>query len=108
MDTRGVMDKEFAMAKKSNNKINNMIFKNSKGHINDALYHNIIVEISNKKYTPKISDGSLPGVYRQMLINSHNVIEKSITIDELNKASNIWFCNDVRGMVPAYQWTWEC
>jgi para-aminobenzoate synthetase/4-amino-4-deoxychorismate lyase len=98
------MDKEFAMAKKSNIKINNIVFKNSNGYISDALYHNIIVEISGKKYTPKISDGSLPGIYRQMLINDHNVIEKSITLDELNKASKIWFCNDVRGMIPAFQW----
>ncbi len=76
-----------------------LIYINEKGHITEARFYNIIVEINHTLFTPSLSDGLLPGIARSKIINN-GVIERSITPDELTTATAIYLINDIRGKIP--------
>ncbi len=99
-ETRGFMDENFVMTKKTHPDIDTLIYMNQKGNLTEARYHNLIVQEKETgiKYTPKTSDGVLPGIHREKLVSSNIIIEKSLTLKDLKNADRIWLCNDVRGM----------
>ncbi|APC97206.1 chorismate-binding protein [Francisella frigiditurris] len=79
-----------------------LLFINEKGNVTETRFHNIVIEINDKKYTPKLADGVLDGIYRKKLIESGEVSAKSISLEELKKADKIYIINSVRGMSLAY------
>ncbi len=78
-----------------------LIFSNQLNHITESRFYNIIVEINEMFYTPPVTDGLLPGVARAKLIDNGELFERSISIDELKNAKQIYLINDVRGKIPA-------
>ncbi|MCF6808401.1 aminodeoxychorismate synthase component I [Thiotrichales bacterium 19S9-12] len=78
-----------------------VIFINEKGHITETSIFNLIVKLNDQLYTPKVSDGLLPGIKREVLLESGQIIEKSLTLDELAQADALYVINSIRGMVEA-------
>ncbi len=97
-NVRGLYNKEYDLAVK--NGFHDVLFHNENGYLTETSRYNIIFRIKNTLYTPPVSDGLLPGIYRQYLISQKNVIEKSISISEITLADEILLCNSVRGMLP--------
>ena len=53
--------------------------------------------------TPPLACGLLPGVLRAELLARGEIAERVVRVDELPRASRLWFINGVRGMLPARQ-----
>lgn len=82
-----------------------VLFLNKKGYITETSIFNILIELNGKYYTPKITDGLLPGIGREILLengfNKQKIIEKNISLDELLSAENIWVINSIRGLLKS-------
>ena len=75
-----------------------VIFSNNKNEFTEGAISNIIVEINKRRYTPPVSSGLLPGIFRAHLIKKHGVQERVIMRDDLIRANRIFLCNSVRGL----------
>jgi para-aminobenzoate synthetase/4-amino-4-deoxychorismate lyase len=51
--------------------------------------------------TPPLSDGVLPGVLRQSLLESGEAIERSLRVEDLAQAERWFLGNSLRGLRPA-------
>ena len=76
-----------------------VIFINNQGFIGEASRHNIFIKKQNRWITPPLSAGILPGIMRQIFIETTEVLEKNITLDELKNADEIWLSNSIRGLI---------
>ncbi|WP_018299069.1 aminodeoxychorismate synthase component I [Fangia hongkongensis] len=84
----------------SNDENMELLYVNEQGHISEARFYNIIAVIDGVSLTPPITDGLLPGILREKLIESGEIIEKSITAKMLEHAQSLYLINDVRGKIP--------
>ena len=76
-----------------------VIFLNKKGEVTEGAITNIVLKKDGRFYTPPLSSGLLPGVFRSYLIKSGRVKEKILFLNDLHKADKIFLCNSVRGLV---------
>ena len=74
------------------------IYHNKSGELLETSIGNLVLKINGKLYTPPISLGILPGIYRQHLLETGQVEEKVLTALDLNHAEAIYGCNAVRGL----------
>jgi para-aminobenzoate synthetase/4-amino-4-deoxychorismate lyase len=80
-----------------------ILFFNEENHCVEASRHNVIIKIGGRYITPPVSDGALPGVYRQSCFQdpSLSLSEASFGLTELTTAEEIFLCNSIRGMIRA-------
>lgn len=77
-----------------------VIFFNEKNEITEGSISNIFIYKNNEIFTPPLSAGILPGVYRNLFIkNNSGFIEKNLYLQDLLKADKIVLTNSVRGEV---------
>jgi branched-chain amino acid aminotransferase len=76
------------------------IVLNSNGFIADTTNSNIFIIKNNKLITPPLSDGGVDGVCRKFIFQKFSVIEKSIGINELINADEIFLTNAVKLIQP--------
>jgi len=69
---------------------------NEKGCITESTIANVVVQFGKKMFTPPIHCGLLPGTFRQYLLDTHQIEEREISIEELNNADAICLINSVR------------
>ena len=74
------------------------IYHNKSGELLETSIGNLVLKINGKLYTPPISLGILPGIYRQHLLETGQVEEKVLTLADLNQAEAVYGCNAVRGL----------
>ncbi len=75
-----------------------IIFMNHQSELTEGTISSLFLEMSGRLYTPPLSSGLLPGVYRQMMLDSHKVKEKKLYAEDLYRADRIFIANSVRGM----------
>ncbi len=75
-----------------------IIYHNAAGELLETSIGNLVLKINGKLYTPPISLGILPGIYRQHLLETGQVEEKVLTVPDLDQAETIYGCNAVRGL----------
>lgn len=75
-----------------------VIFLNKQGKITEGAISNIIIKRNKRYYTPPVSSGILPGIFRQYFMHQHRVKEKMLTLGDLKNADKIFLCNSVRGL----------
>jgi para-aminobenzoate synthetase/4-amino-4-deoxychorismate lyase len=51
--------------------------------------------------TPPISSGLLPGTYRVVLLRGGRLVERTVTVQELKRATRIALVSSARGWRPA-------
>ena len=74
------------------------IYYNKSGELLETSIGNLVLKISGKLYTPPIRLGILPGIYRQLLLETGQVEERVLTLKDLARAEAIYGCNAVRGL----------
>lgn len=79
---------------------NEAIMLNNAGHITCATTSNIFAVIGGRFYTPPLEDGVLNGVTRHLLMDRIDVIEKSLSEEDIIDADGLFLTNSVRGFVP--------
>ncbi len=75
-----------------------VIFLNTRGQITEGAISNVIIEKRSQRFTPPVSCGLLPGVFRAHLIKKGLVREKQLSLDDLIHADALFLCNSVRGL----------
>ena len=76
-----------------------MVFLNNRNEITEGAISNIIIRKRGKYYTPPVSSGLLPGIFRDYFMKKHKVTEKPLYLRDLRNAEKIYLCNSVRGLV---------
>lgn len=77
------------------------VFQNRAGFVTEATRSNIFVERDGILLTPPLSDGVLPGVLRQTLIESGRAVERQLRPGDLARAGHWFLGNSLRGLRPA-------
>lgn len=72
---------------------------NEEKELTEFTNGNLVLEINNEYVTPPIHNGLLPGTFREELLITKQIVEKTVTLDDLHRASAIWFINSVRDWV---------
>jgi para-aminobenzoate synthetase/4-amino-4-deoxychorismate lyase len=80
-----------------------VIFTNRDDEITEGAITNIVIRSGDNYFTPPLSSGVLPGVYREYLLKTQvlPLKEKVLRVEDLIKADDIFLINSVRKMVPA-------
>lgn len=77
-----------------------VIFTNENKNITEGAITNIFIVKNDTWFTPPISDGLLNGIQRAYLLHTkENIVEKSLTRDDLFNADSLYLSNSVRGLV---------
>ncbi len=74
------------------------IYYNKSGELLETSIGNLVLKIDGKLYTPPIRLEILPGIYRQLLLETGQVEERVLTLKDLARAEAIYGCNAVRGL----------
>jgi para-aminobenzoate synthetase/4-amino-4-deoxychorismate lyase len=77
-----------------------VILWNDRNEITEATDFNVVVEMNGSRVTPPVECGLLPGTFRAQLLDSAEITERRITIEELHECGRGWLINSVRGWVP--------
>ncbi|WP_436663797.1 aminotransferase class IV [Alicyclobacillus acidoterrestris] len=72
---------------------------NEEGQITEFTNGNIVLEIDGRKVTPSRNCGLLAGTFRAELLEQGLVEEEVLLKSDIEKATQIWFINSVRGWV---------
>ena len=74
------------------------------GELTEGTRSNVVLQIEGTLYTPPVKSGILNGIYRQHLLNTGKVKEKTLYKKDLLNAEKIFCINSVRGMVEVELW----
>ena len=72
-----------------------VLYMNKQNQVTEFSRGNIIIKKNNRFYTPPISCGLLPGVFRSHFIRKNKVIEKVLSLNDIRHADNVYFSNAV-------------
>ncbi len=74
-----------------------VLLYNEHGRITETTLANVAVLRGDTLVTPPVSEGLLPGVYRENLVRRGEVLEAAIPIEEVRAAGTLVLFNSVRG-----------
>ena len=74
------------------------LFLNEKGHITESAVANLFIIYKDKILTPPVSDGLLPGIIRQKVIENFTVYEEHITKEQLKSSQGGFLTNSLLGV----------
>ena len=72
---------------------------NERNEITEFTRGNVVVELDGSRLTPRLDCGLLAGTMRAAMLARGEIEEAVIRLDDLQKATGIWFINSVRGML---------
>ena len=76
-----------------------VLFLNERDEVTEGAISNIFIRLDAKLFTPPLSSGVLPGVFRHHILNTcGNAEERTIFLKDLESADSVFLCNSVRGM----------
>ena len=76
------------------------------GQLTESTFANIVLRFGEKRYTPPLEAGLLPGVFRRHLLETGEIEERILTVDDLGTADEILLLNSVRRWIPV-EWIRE-
>jgi branched-chain amino acid aminotransferase len=83
-------------------KVNDCILLNNYDRVCDTTIANIFIIKDDIIYTPPLSDGCVAGVMRRWIIEKlhagFKIIEKEISMDELENADEVFLTNSIKGI----------
>lgn len=72
---------------------------NERGELTEFTIGNLVVELDGEKLTPKRECGLLNGVLRQVELESGEVREAVLKIEDARRATRLWRVNSLRGWI---------
>lgn len=75
------------------------LFFNEKGYLTESTIANLFIIKNNQLITSSIKQGLLPGIIRGHLINTYDVIEGIISVDDLVYADAVFLTNSLVGII---------
>ena len=92
--------KGYADASAANPGYFDVILWNDEDEVTESTRANVVAEIDGVLCTPPVSCGLLAGTYRAQLIETGEVVERIIAVDELLRSPRVLLVNSVRGRMP--------
>jgi para-aminobenzoate synthetase/4-amino-4-deoxychorismate lyase len=86
----------FEAARKGCEEFDDVLLYNEFGELTEFTIGNLIVEWNGQWLTPPIACGVLPGTFRAHLIETGQVLERTIRVDQLSDCTNIFRVNSIR------------
>ena len=82
-----------------------VVLLNQHGHVAECTSANIFAVSGNNVFTPPLSDGCLPGITRQVLLEAVQVeglqvVERSLTLEDLGRADAVFITSTTRDLLP--------
>lgn len=77
-----------------------VVLWNAEGEATELTRGNLVVELEGRRFTPSVDCGLLAGILRGELLELGEIEERVITVDDVRRASRLWFVNALRGWVP--------
>jgi para-aminobenzoate synthetase / 4-amino-4-deoxychorismate lyase len=71
---------------------------NERGEVTESTIANVIVDLDGRRVTPPVDSGLLPGTYRAWLLETQQVVEAVVRLEDLKRCDSIFLANAVRGM----------
>lgn len=71
---------------------------NERQELTESTIANLVVELDGRRYTPPVHCGLLGGVYRAWLLETSQVEERVLRLDELPRFQHLFLANSVRGL----------
>ena len=81
--------------------VDDLVLVNRRGEATETTIANLMVRLDGAWYTPPLDSGCLPGIYREVALESGRVTERVITLDDLGRAEELAVANSVRLWCPA-------
>lgn len=78
-----------------------VILTNDRGEVTESTIANVVIVIEGEAWTPPLDAGLLPGVFREHLLRTGQVRERSLRPDDLRRAEALYLVNSVRRWRPA-------
>lgn len=87
------------------NQWNDALLRSSDGYIIEGSMANLFIVHAGTVFTPPVYGGCLPGIMRKQIIRilkkkQIHIVEKHLTIVDLNVADEIFLSNSIRGIIP--------
>jgi len=92
---REIFDEQYAAARRRSH--DEVFFFNERGELTEGAISNVLIEKDGRLFTPPVSCGLLPGVYRRQMLESGRASEKVLYLEDLASADVVYICNAVRG-----------
>ena len=89
-------EREYAEARRQGHE--DVVFTNERGEITEGTRNNVFIEIGTALFTPPVTCGLLPGVFRRHLLETDpRAAERILSVTDLRSAGAIYLCNSVKG-----------
>ena len=72
---------------------------NREGELTEFTRGNVVLELDGNLLTPRRDSGLLAGVLRSELLDRGVITEQALTLEDLQRASRLWFINSLRGWI---------
>jgi len=86
----------FESARKDAPDCDDVVLYNELGEATEFTIGNLVVELEGKYFTPPLSCGLLAGTFRSHLLETGEVAERKIRVEELKDCTQIFMVNSVR------------
>ena len=80
----------------NHDRYNDVILYNERGELTEFSIGNLIVELDGRLVTPPVSCGLLAGTFRAHLVESCQVAERIVHVEELKNCTKVFLINSVR------------
>lgn len=78
---------------------NDCLFCNENGYLTESTIANLFIIKNNQLITSSTNQGLLPGIVRNYLIKTYNIIERTVSIDDLVYADAAFLTNSLVGII---------
>jgi para-aminobenzoate synthetase / 4-amino-4-deoxychorismate lyase len=92
---RQLYDQQYAEARRQG--FDEVLFLNERGEVTEGAISNVFIEKDGRWFTPPVTCGLLPGIYRRHLLETKPACEKKMHVQDLAAADAVYICNAVRG-----------
>lgn len=77
--------------------VDDVLLWNRRGEVTESTIANVVVELDGVRLTPALDCGLLPGVLRAHLLETGQVREAVIRVEDLARGNGLWLVSAVRG-----------
>ncbi|MGI9179407.1 MAG: aminotransferase class IV, partial [Longimicrobiaceae bacterium] len=73
-----------------------VLLVNERGELTESTIANLVVRLGGQLWTPPLEAGLLPGVFRESLLRSGAIRERTLRPEDLRRAEAVFLINSVR------------
>lgn len=81
--------------------LDEVIILNNRGEVCESSYCNVFLVKDGIISTPNLESGCVAGTMRAYLLDQEDIVERSVSLDDLLEADEVFLTNAVRGIIPA-------